>query len=214
MKQKTFPLGNKEIPLKLRPVIDHARCQIMQNGVRNFTIEKLASDLKISKKTIYKYFSTKEEFVEKVLLYNFADLFTKVRNLPEHPEDPLKHILMVLNIILNHVSVISSSSVYEVKLYYPNVWRQVEEFRQDLMRNLNNAFIKAQHMGLIRKNLEMNLITEMIMNIVQTIFQPEFFINYSYSISEMIRMFIDFIMNGLMEKDKRFDITMIDEIKE
>lgn len=214
MKQKTFLLGNKEIPLKLRPIIEHARCRIMQNGVRNFTIEKLASDLKISKKTIYKYFSTKEEFVEKVLLYNFADLFTKVRNLPEHPEDPLKHILMVLNIILNHVSVISSSSVYEVKLYYPNVWKQVEEFRQDLMRNLNDAFIKAQHMGLIRKNLEMNLITGMIMNIVQTIFQPEFFINYSYSISEMIRMFIDFIMNGLMEKDKRFDIAMINEIKE
>ncbi|MCK4640697.1 MAG: TetR/AcrR family transcriptional regulator [Candidatus Marinimicrobia bacterium] len=214
MKQKTFPLGDKEIPLKLQPVIEHARCQIMQNGVRNFTIEKLASDLKISKKTIYKYFSTKEEFVEKVLLYNFADLFTKVRNLPEHPEDPLKHILMVLNIILNHVSVISSSSVYEVKLYYPNVWKQVEEFRQDLMRNLNDAFMKAQRMGLIRKNLEMSFITEMIMNIVQTIFQPEFFINYSYSISEMIRMFIDFIMNGLMEKDKRFDIAMIDEIKE
>jgi len=203
-------LGDKEIPLKLRPAIEHARYQIMQNGVRNFTIEKLASDLKISKKTIYKYFSTKEEFVEKVLLYNFDDLFTKVKNLPEHPEDPLKHILMVLNIILNHVSVISSSSVYEVKLYYPNVWKQVEEFRQDLMRNLNDAFIKAQRMGLIRKNLEMSFITEMIMNIVQTIFQPEFFINYSYSISEMIRMFIDLIMNGIMESDHRFDVKTLD----
>jgi AcrR family transcriptional regulator len=213
MKQETFPLGDKEIPLKLRPVIEHARCQIMQNGVRNFTIEKLASDLKISKKTIYKHFSTKEEFVEKVLLYNFDDLFTKVRNLPEYPEDPLKHVFMVLNIIMNHLSVISSTSVYEVKLYYPNVWQQVEEFRLDLMRNLKDAFIKAQHMGLIRNDLELGFITEMIMNIVQTIFQPEFFINYSYSISEMIRMFTDFIMNGLMEKDKRFDIAMIDEIK-
>ncbi len=214
MKQETFPLGDKEIPLKLQPVIEHARCQIMQNGVRNFTIEKLASDLKISKKTIYKHFSTKEEFVEKVLLYNFADLFTKVKNLPEHPEDPLKHVFMVLNIIMNHLSVISSTSVYEVKLYYPNVWQQVEEFRLDLMRNLKDAFIKAQHMGLIRNDLELGFITEMIMNIVQTIFQPEFFINYSYSISEMIRMFTDFIMNGLMEKNKRFDIAMIDEIKE
>jgi AcrR family transcriptional regulator len=209
MKQETFPLGNKELPLKVRPILEHARFRIMQSGIRTFTIEKLASDLKISKKTIYKIFPSKEEFVEAVLLFHFEELFSKVRQLPDHPEDPLKYILLTLNIILQQISLVTASTMYEVKLYYQKVWQQIEDFQSGVVKNLLNGFKKARQMGLIRKELKLDFITGLIMQIVQSVFQPEFFINYSYTIPEMVRMFIDLIMNGMMESGYPFDIRNI-----
>ncbi len=44
---------------------------IAQTGVRSFTVESLASRLGMSKKTIYKYFPTKEKLIRKIV--NFYD---------------------------------------------------------------------------------------------------------------------------------------------
>ncbi len=209
MKQETFPLSNKELPLKFRPILEHARFRIMQSGIRTFTIEKLASDLKVSKKTIYKILPSKEEFVEAVLLYHFEELFSKVQQLPDHPEDPLRYISLTLNIILRQISLMTAATMYEIKLYYPQVWRQIEDFQAGVVKNLLNGFKQARQMGLIRKELKLDFVTGLIMRIVQSVFQPEFFINYSYTISEMVRMFIDLIMNGMMESGCHFDIRAI-----
>lgn len=210
MKHETFSLGKKELPLKVRPILEHARLRILQSGIRIFTIEQLASDLKISKRTVYKIFPSKEEFVEAVLLFHFEELFFKVQQLPDHPEDPLKQILLTLNIILQQISLVTASTMYEVKLYFPQVWQQVENFQSGVVKNLLNGFKKARQMGLIRKGLKLDFITGLIMQIVQSVFQPEFFINHSYTIPDMVRMFIDLIMNGMMEDGQQFDISTIE----
>jgi AcrR family transcriptional regulator len=209
MKQKTFPVGNKQLPLKFCPVIEHAKMQIMEKGIRNFTIEKLANELRISKKTIYKHFSSKEEFVESVLTYNYDDLFSKVGRVPKNLNDPLKYIYESTTTILNHTSFFNSNTVYEIKLYYPNIWRRIERFRNDLLADLISCFKEAQRIGLMRKDIQIDFLSEIIINVVQNVFQPEFFIKYPYTISEMIKPYIDLFMNGIMEPGKRFDVTAL-----
>lgn len=210
MKQKTFPMADKELPLSLRPVIEHARTLIMENGIRNFTIEKLAAEMRISKKTIYKHFASRGEFVEAVLLYNFTDLFRKIEELPATYTDPIKHVYEILCIIINHLSVINSNTVYELKLYYPNVWQRIEQFRYNILKELAGCFEKAQALGLVRKDIKIDYFTGIIINAAQSVFQPEFFIKYPYSLSEMIKSYIDFILNGIMEQGHRFDVESLE----
>ena len=45
-------------------ILDMAANKIQIHGLKKFTIDEIARDLKISKKTIYKYFSSKDEIVE------------------------------------------------------------------------------------------------------------------------------------------------------
>ncbi len=177
MTQKTFPVADKELPLSFRPVIEHARTQIMQNGIRSFTIEKLTAELRMSKKTIYKYFTSKEEFVEAVLRYNFDDLFSKVEKLLEESDDLLQHIYHSIYIISNHLSVMNSNSVYEIKLYYPNIWNRVEQFRNSFMNDLTSRIKKAQTLGLIRKDIKTDFLTGIIVGVVQNVFNRNFLSN-------------------------------------
>lgn len=211
MELKTFPVGNKELPEKFRPIIEYARQKIMAYGIRNFTVEKFVSDLHISKKTIYKYFSTKEEFIEAVLFYNYNELFSSVDAIQPDEEDPIRTVFMILQVIFNNISKMSSELVYDVKLFYPKVWNSIEKFREEVIDKIYNSFIIAQGMGLIRKDIDLKFNANLIMQIVQTVFQPEFLICSSYSLSDIIKMFIDLMMNGLMEKDKSFDFSIIED---
>ncbi|MCK4448451.1 MAG: hypothetical protein KAW56_15390, partial [Candidatus Marinimicrobia bacterium] len=113
--------------------------------------------------------------------------------------------------IFNNISKMSSELVYDVKLFYPKVWNSIEKFREEVIDKIYNSFIIAQGMGLIRKDIDLKFNANLIMQIVQTVFQHEFLICSSYSLSDIIKMFIDLMMNGLMEKDKSFDFSIIED---
>ncbi|MFT5603025.1 MAG: AcrR family transcriptional regulator, partial [Flavobacteriales bacterium] len=43
-----------------------------QNGIENFSMSKMAADLKMSKTTIYNHFETKEEVIEAAVDYKLS----------------------------------------------------------------------------------------------------------------------------------------------
>jgi len=75
---------------------------------------------------------------------------------------------------------------------------------------LAGCFEKAQALGLVRKDIKIDYFTGIIINAAQSVFQPEFFIKYPYSLSEMIKSYIDFILNGIMEQGHRFDVESLE----
>ena len=44
---------------------------IFKEGLRSFTIDRLSSILRMSKKTIYAFFSTKEVLIDRIIKYKF-----------------------------------------------------------------------------------------------------------------------------------------------
>ncbi len=73
---------NKLIMIKMKPleiinqnddelklvIQDHIAKDFSNHGFRNFALDQIANELHISKKTIYKYFRTKEELIRTVLI--------------------------------------------------------------------------------------------------------------------------------------------------
>ena len=213
MKHKTFTMSKYELPEKFRPVINLALQKIFGNGISGFTIEKLAAELRISKKTIYKYFRSKEEFVEAVLMDNFEQMNSAITSIPDDPDDPLGTALSILKKIFEMTSKMSSRGIYESKIYYPQYWQRIELFRENVIQRMYGLFQKAQKQGVLRQDINIEFSINILMKTVQEVFQPEYLIHSPYSISMVISMFIDMVMNGLLEKRHEIDFQKYFENK-
>ena len=209
MIQKTFPVGNIELPSKFRPLVEMARTDILEIGISNFTIENLAVKLHISKKTIYKYFPSKNDLIKAVLNLYYNQICAKVQAVEINLNDPLATISIILKTVYQQTSKMSSKTFYEVKLYYPDYWQKIEQFRENVIQQLSELFNIAQKQGLIRKDVNLYFIIQLIMKIVQDIFQPEFLVNSPYTFTNIIPSFIDLIMNGLLEKSHAIDFQQL-----
>jgi len=209
MKHQTFPSNLAEVPLKFQPVIEHSLDQLMQQGVRNFTVEKICSDLRISKKTIYKYFPSREKFIEALLLFKFDQLFSAVDDIEENPAEPLQYIVRVLQEILNQVGMNAPQFIMDVKMYYSRVWSEIESFRETVIGRFKQCVIRGRDLGLVRKDLDIDFALDMLLKIVQYVFQPETFMHSSYSIGTMIMKFADIFMNGIMDTGQNFDTSFL-----
>lgn len=125
-----------------------------QNGVENFSMSKMASDLKMSKTTIYNHFETKEEAIDAAIDYKLGiikDYQTVLENITlQYTERYRKAILFFCVQTFD----ISSKLLFELKMSYPDIFRKVELFQKKVFQNLKSYYEVGIDIGVFKADLD------------------------------------------------------------
>ncbi len=132
-------------------------------GSKRFSMDDLAAELGISKKTIYQYFSNKEELISESLLYFLENVKTEVRKAEEREkENPLQCVIEYYKIGLKEMRAFNPSFLFGLKKYYPTAYKGFEDFRKEIVYGRIYFLLKkAREMGQIRENVNLELICEL-----------------------------------------------------
>jgi AcrR family transcriptional regulator len=170
---------------------------IAQTGVRSFTVESLASRLGMSKKTIYKYFPTKEKLIRKIVNFmtgKIERLFKKVR---ENGDNPVIQFVKVMEHISTFATKAPVQRLVQLKTTYPAVWKEIESFRLNRQQDFYEIFKSAQEQGLARSDVNMKHFSIVFINMVNNTFQPEFFLKNDLPIKDTVVGFANVVANGI-----------------
>ena len=170
---------------------------ITQDGLRFFTVVSLAAHLGMSKKTIYKYFPSKEILIEKIIDYFTGMIKHKLKKIVMSDANPIEKYTEITDFIMGKISRVSMDKVIEIKNRYPIVWKKIEDFRQGLTQDFATIFIEAQEKGFARKDIDMNIVATIYMNIINSTFQPEFFLRNNLAPIDTINLFVTLITEGM-----------------
>jgi AcrR family transcriptional regulator len=174
---------------------------LSREGVRFFTVESLAGHLGMSKKTIYKFFPTKEILIEKIVRFFTGMVKRKFQSVVESDENPVVKFNQVMDFIMEKICHISMDKAMDVKIRYPQVWHLIEQFRLDLRQYIAVIFKEAQEKGLAKSDIDMDVVATIYMNIVNYTFQPEFFLQNNLAPVDTIRLFVRMITGGLFTEE-------------
>jgi AcrR family transcriptional regulator len=155
-------------------IIDAARVHFFNHGFRSVTMDDLAEELGISKKTLYAYFPGKFDLLEAVL----ADKLTGVEaTLAEvtraHPDDFPATLRKLLAGTQRELDEIKPQFVRDMRQKAPDVFKLVERRRAALIqRYMGKFFVDGQRLGMVRKDVPAKLIIEILLAMVQSIMNP------------------------------------------
>ena len=178
-------------------ILEQGFDQFAKIGVKKFTVESLASDLGMSKKTIYKFFPTKIFLIEKIFEYFTGSVKRKFQSIVESNDSPIIKFTNAMNFIINKIGYLKMENAMEVKVRYPKLWEQIERFRLDLLQYFTIIFKEAQSQGYAKPNLNMDTVALIYMNIINSTFQPEFFLQNNLAPGDTIRSFVTMITEGI-----------------
>ena len=184
-------------------ILNHGFEQLINNGVRAFTVENLASCLCMSKKTIYKFFPTKEALIDKIVSYRLSQIESKIQIVLDSDSNPIHQFLGVMNIFYNSTAKLKIEQIGELKNRYPKMWQRIETFRLNRKQDFYSILRNAQVQGLVRKSLNIELISTMYTNIINSTFQPEFFIENSLLPKNVLPALVEMVSGGLLSEDGR-----------
>lgn len=190
---------NKDIDQK-NIILEQAFQSFTREGPRNFTIDGFASDMSMSKKTIYKFFPTKEILIEKIFEFFTGSIRRKFEELARSDENPIVKFNQATEFLQKRIINVPSKTLLELKMRYPNVWQQIADFRKEMTQYIAKFFKEAQEQGLAKADIDMDKAAKIFLFMANSL-QPEFFMTNNLAPADAIKLFMRMITEGLLTEE-------------
>jgi AcrR family transcriptional regulator len=151
-------------------IVDAARSHFFSHGFRSVTMDNLAEELGISKKTLYAYFPGKVDLLEAVLADKFASVEARLKEVTRaHPHDFPGTLHELLVGMQRELDEIKPPFVRDMQ----QMFKGVERRRGALIEQyFGKLFIEGQHAGMVRKDVPAKFIIGILLAMVQAIMNP------------------------------------------
>lgn len=155
-------------------IVDAARSHFFSHGFRSVTMDDLASELGISKKTLYAHFPGKIDLLEAVLADKFASVESSLEEATgAHPHDFSSALHDLLASARRELDEIKPPFVRDIRQKAPHVFKVIERRRAALIqRYFGKLFVEGQRAGMVRKDVPPNLMIEILLAMIQAIMNP------------------------------------------
>ena len=192
----------KELTESLK-ILEFCETLFMQHGFQRTTMDDIAKELRMSKKTIYKHFKTKTDLVRAVFIRIRNDLASQIETIVNGENNIMAKLYQISGIFSMRVAAISSNWLNDLRLFAPDIWREVEEFRLKVMqKNLILLIKQGKAEGFIEDYPD-PIILGVIISSVQGIVTPEFVLNNNLSFQKAGTLTLDLVFNGILTKKGR-----------
>ena len=143
-------------------------------GVKSVNMDKVATKLGISKKTLYVYFDNKQDLVNHCFQKHY-DLVSEMINTTaaqfENAIDELFAIDESCSIIMKQIN---PYLLGELKRYYPNTWALIEQLKQKVLFNIMKKNLnKGIKQEIYRKEIDVDVIAMLMINRIDTLINEE-----------------------------------------
>ena len=168
-------------------------------GVKTVTMDAIANELGISKKTIYQHFPDKDSMVyEVVKMFTEQDL-AKWKELDRLYSNVIEKMFKSFEMTKDLITQMNPRLLYEIQKYFPNAFTLFAEHSEKCINeNLIADFKKGAQFGYFRNDIDFELLARLRMAEVNFAFNPDFYPNNKLALYETQLVMLDIFMRGIL----------------
>ena len=157
-----------------RRIIAGARRHFFANGFRRVTMDDLAAELGMSKKTLYAHFPSKNNLLKSVLMNKFDDVEADLARITSRSAADVRAALQqLLALVQRHTDEIQPHFVRDVRRAAPELFQLVEQRRRHIIaRHFGKLFAEGRKAGHIRRDIPARFMIEILLGAVQAVINP------------------------------------------
>lgn len=197
----------EQLKLERKKILEFTTDKFFREGFYKTPIDSIASELRISKKTIYKHFATKEELIEQLVFDFISVVSEKMDSVVNSDKDSLSKALLMFEIIGNVTLKFSDKWIKDIQIHMPELWKKIDDFRTKRAYTvLSNIIRQGQEEGMINDK-PAELIIHLFVSSMRSIVNPDFLFYQKFSYKEAFQHSFEILFNGILTQKgkKQFD---------
>lgn len=136
-------------------ILERVLALFFSYGIRSVTMEDIARELGISKKTLYTAFDDKDDLIRRVIGFDSSQSRKFYDEIYESDFNAIQEIFYVNSRIHSSHSRYSAAFNYDLKRYYPEIFRAwLQEKRAHMYRMITENIRKGKREGLYRREIK------------------------------------------------------------
>lgn len=143
-------------------------------GVKSVTMDDVAKEIFISKKTLYKCFRDKDSLVRSTVESHIRETDIAIEEIISTEPNPILQFKLITQHIIENQNKINPSMIYDLKKYHPNIFVLFEEHNKStVVTHVTNNILNGQNLGLYRKEINTPLTSVAFSLLTLGIFENE-----------------------------------------
>ncbi len=132
-------------------IIQKATELFFKLGFKSVTMDDIAYEMCISKKTIYKFFANKEILIEEGNKVFHEKIQLGIKKIISISENAIQENFLIRNMFVEMFKITDTSPLYQLKKHYPEMHQKVIEqeiavcsecFRQNILKGIQQGFYR------------------------------------------------------------------------
>lgn len=181
-----------------------ARKYFFTQGYSKATMDELATELHMSKKTLYHFFRSKQLLLESVIYDFFQEFHNKINKIIKNKKNRKISLLkQFMSSLQEQISQFNSWAFEDIRKNNPTAWQMINNLEEKLINNeLRKMLQEGKKEGVVRQDIDLDLMVLMILNATKSLAIPEVVSQLSYSTEEVIDMLAKIFINGISKPEK------------
>ena len=164
-------------------------------GVKSITMDDVAAELGISKKTLYQFVTSKDELVDKVLEHHISREKGKCMSMISTAPNAIEEILLIMDSNSQELAQIKSNLVNDLRKYHHAAWGKIQRFQFDFVFTIiRDNLVRGRKERFYRDDFDVDIVARLHLSTAFLLFDDSVFPDDQFS---KLTLFNEFMMHYL-----------------
>ncbi|WP_044404763.1 TetR/AcrR family transcriptional regulator [Lacinutrix sp. Hel_I_90] len=187
-------------------IINKASELFLNLGFKSVTMDDIANEIGMSKKTIYVHFANKTKLVEAVAFHLFDVICNGIDGICDASPNPIEELYEIKMYVMHHLKNEKTSPQFQLKKYYPEI-HEILKFKQfeKMHDSVHESLAKGVETGVFRHNIDIDFISRMYFTGMTGIKDSMFFPPETYTMDYLMESYLEYHLRAIVT-EKGFNI--------
>lgn len=179
-------------------IIAQVRQMYLKYGIKSVTMDDVARELGISKKTLYLHFKDKNDLVLKSMECQIDIDKASVNAIKDLKLNAIDELLEIASNVALTLKSIQPAVIFDIQKYYPQVWQLQMEYRQNfVVQTIIDNIKKGVEEGLYRPNFTPEIIAKFFAVKIENMFDDKIFPTAKFDLANVYMEYISYHLMGI-----------------
>lgn len=179
-------------------ILNKASELFLNQGFKSVTMDDIATELGISKKTIYQYYASKLELIEKTMLFINSKIFNELNCQMTNQSDSITEMLEAHRKIDEILTINNSASLHQLKKYYPKIAQKVRSLHlPQYIKLIHRNLIKGIEQGLFRSDIDIEFSSRFFFASNIALEDTEFFPEKDFDLIQIHKLHLEYYLRSI-----------------
>lgn len=170
----------------------------MKYGLKSISMDNIATDIGISKKTIYQHFENKEDLIQRVLAAHISEEKEYIQQILTTSGDAIEEMINIARHAIQMMKGVRPTVMFDLKKYYRESWHMLETqffsfIQQTIFKNINEGISQ----GYYRNDINPLIISKLYLSKSMTLLDDALFPDKEFDREELYREMIMYHLRGI-----------------
>ncbi len=189
------------VDFKKAEILNRAAQIILRFGIKSVTMDDLARELAISKKTLYAHFGDKRKMIQ-MLVAEQVDLDKSCCEIKrQEAKNAIDEMFQVTSFVTDRLKTANVTFFYDLRTSYPKAFKTMEDYKwgyiqQTIINNLN----RGKSENIYRKDMDSAVVAKVYLLSVDMIFGGQTFLDVQKTPYELFIEIFHLHMRGIVNE--------------